>query len=223
MVEEWPQLARRYRSVALVGMDGSGKSTMAEWLRQRLKEQRKSVLLVHPFGRKLLSFLPAGSRSRVGAGAGSGRAGWAGRRLGQLAAVVELTDIAAYVWVAHIRSFALAQRAGGEAWLVSDRSFDDLLVKHRRLRTLSARSLTRARRLVPAAQITIWLRTEPEIAMGRDGDFAADYYQELHATYASAAEQYGWNIVDTSNRSRAAVAADIECLLWLSVSDVREP
>ena len=101
------------------------------------------VLVIHPFGRKMLSFLPVKTAGRAGAGGGAG----VSRRptgLRQLVAAVELLDIAVYIWVAHIRCLALALRGECEVWLVSDRSFDDLLVKHWRLQTLSPRALAAA-------------------------------------------------------------------------------
>ena len=54
--------------------------------------------------------------------------------------------------------------------------------------------------------------------MRRDGDFEANYYLELHARYMAASQQYRWDIIDTSNRSREAVAADIGRLLGLATS-----
>lgn len=211
MVKRLPKPAAWRCSVALVGMDGSGKSTQAGWLARKVKAERVGVLLIHPFGRKILSFLPdhlsAGSN---GTGRRSGRS-----RLAQLAAVVEMLDIGLYIWAAYIRAFALALRVHHPVCIVSDRAFDDLLVKHRRLGTFSPRVLAAARRLAPVPEKTIWLHTEPDIAAGRDGDFEPAYYQELHATYTYAAAQYGWDIVRTSNRSSDAVAADIERLLGL--------
>ncbi len=204
-------LASRCRSVALVGMDGSGKSTQANRLCRILEARQTHVLLIHPFGRKALSFVPDRLASRIrGAEKRVGRS-----RLAQLAAAVEMLDIAVYIWAAYIRAFAPALRTGCGAWLVSDRSFDDLLVKHRRLGTFSPGTLAAARRLVPLPQRTIWLHTEPEIAMGRDGEFEAGYYKGLHATYTFAAAQYAWDVVCTSNRSPDAVAADIERLVGL--------
>ena len=83
--------------------------------------------------------------------------------------------------------------------------------------TLSPRLLASAQRLVPAVERTIWLHTEPEIAMRRDGEFSAGYYQELHAGYRLAAGQYGWDVIRTSGRPQDAIAADIGRLLGLDV------
>jgi thymidylate kinase len=199
-----------WHSIALVGIDGSGKSTQARLLCQRLEAQDKRVLLIHPFGRKLLAFLPSG---RQGTGA-SGSPSRGGRpALRRLAAVVELLDIAVYVWVAYVRSRAMALSGTSDAWLVSDRSFDDLLIKHRRLHTLPESGLAWARRLVPMAETTVWLNTEPRVAMQRDHDFGSEYYEELHQDYDAAARRYGWRIVPTSERSVDEISADVDAVV----------
>jgi hypothetical protein len=210
----WPRLNRKLRSVALVGIDGSGKSTQVQLLRRFLAEGDKRVVLIHPYGRKLLSFLPGRWPAA--------RAGNRGRhRLQRAGAALEMLDIAAYIWAAYICCGVLALFGGRDVWLVSDRSFDDLLIKYRHLQTFSLPALTRLRRLVPCAQQTIWLQTEPEVAMRRDREFAPDYYRELHATYRLAAREQHWRIVPTSHRSRLAVATDIAGLLSLSRTAAR--
>jgi thymidylate kinase len=201
-------LKQRLHSVALVGIDGSGKSTQVQLLGRRLAERNKRVVFIHPFGRKLLSFLPQAAQ-RPSLGFGSGRRPGVQR----VAAGIEMLDVAAYVWVAYIRCVALALSGEREVWLVSDRSFDDLLVKHRYLRTFSVGALAWLRGLAPRPERTIWLQTQPEVAMQRDGEFRLQYYQELHADYEAAAQEQRWQIVADADRSREAIAADIARVL----------
>jgi hypothetical protein len=134
--------------------------------------------------------------------------------------VIELLDIALYVWLAYIWAFllslVLAQAGGRQVWLVSDRSFDDLLIKHRRRGTLSDRTLRWARRLTPVAEKTIWLQTPPTVAMARDGEFRASYYEELYGAYETAAREYGWAVVPTTDRSPEQVRTEVESVLWLA-------
>lgn len=194
---------QRLHSVALVGMDGSGKSTQSTLLRQALMQQGGRVVLIHPFGRKLLSIIPNRLTPQPAADQGRTRPS----PLARVAALAELVDIGLYLWAAAGTCLVLALSGQQDVWLVSDRSFDDLLVKHTRRGTLSRAARTLVRKLVPTADTTIWLQTEPGVAMERDHDFQAAYYEELYALYQAAAAEYGWQIVPTAGLSPHAVAA----------------
>ncbi len=210
---------QRFRSVALVGMDGSGKSTQSALLSQTLQQQGQHVVLIHPFGRKLLSIIPSRFTPQPSS---------QGRRanpspLQRLAALAELIDIALYIWATYIRCRFWAMVDRRDVWLISDRSFDDLLVKHLRRGTLSPQAIALVRRLVPALDLTIWLQTEPSVAMERDKDFQAAYYEELYALYQAMAAQYNWQIVPTSGLSPQAVFGRIAARLGLdSIEPVKK-
>jgi thymidylate kinase len=217
----------RHHSVALVGMDGSGKSTQADRLRERLRSQGKRVLLVHPFGRKLLAFLPATLADRVAGGAdGRAVADLGGRQPGpasrgqRFSAAIELLDIGLYVWLTYVWSWLLALFGNREVWLVSDRSFDDLLIKHRWRRTLSGQAFEASRRWAPVLEQTIWLQTQPGVAMARDHEFSECYYAELYTAYAAAAEQCGWYVVPTTQQSPDQVEAEVDRVLHLPAEPV---
>lgn len=222
-VSEKPGLRRiaKWHSIALVGVDGSGKSTQAGLLRQKLEARENRVLLIHPFGHKLLASLhPLGIkivRTLLGGRSRSATPASTNKEDRPLAARVEaffeLLDIGIYTWGAYIRSRVMTLDGKSEVWIVSDRSFDDLLVKHRRLQRLSKRELSWARRIVPIAEKTVWLQTEPRVAMERDHDFSFEYYGELNRDYQTAASEYGWQIVPTSGRVPDEVAADIGLIL----------
>lgn len=191
-------------TVALVGIDGSGKSTQAALLRDYLQTCGYLTLGIHPFGCTLLGLRV----SREGRAPEPGRTRMRVHPLALLAAWWEIFATILYLWTAHART--LGQRlASSEVWLVSDRSFDDVLLKHRRTGVLSARGARVLRRLVPRVMTTIWLRTTPETARARDGDFPPAYYHELHSLYTAAAAEYGWITVPTDDRLAVSIAADI--------------
>lgn len=224
-----PLAAWRRNSVAIVGMDGSGKSTQARLLCAELRGRGKHVVAIHPFGRKLLVFVPerlAGHESEDERLRSQAEKRW--RPTGgvqRIFAVMELMDIGLYIWLAYIWAFLLSLvvslTSRGEVWLISDRSFDDLLIKHRRRGALSAKTLRRARRLTPVAEETIWLKTPPGVAMARDGEFDASYYEELYAGYEFAAKEYGWVILPTTDRSMEQVRAEVESVLLLAAPPAR--
>ena len=203
---------QRLQSVALVGMDGSGKSTQSALLRQTLLRQGTPVVLIHPFGRKLLAIIPGRLTPQPSS---------QGRQtkpapMQRLAAIAELLDIGLYLWAAYIRCVLWALWRRGAVWLVSDRSFEDLLVKHQRRGTLSTAVIGLLRRLVPPVDQTIWLQTAPRVAMERDQDFQAAYYEELDALYRRVAAERDWQIVPTTGRSPQAVFEDIAARIGLN-------
>jgi thymidylate kinase len=213
---EASELNRAIHRVALVGVDGSGKSTQAQHLFRLLIQQNRRAFLIHPYGWKLLSFLSAFSRLKSIKPGKQSKTGKHPSVENRLAAWIEALDIGIYIWLAFLRCYVFAWLyKQDEIWLVSDRSFDDLLVKHARLGTLSFRAIAFLRQCVPTMDLTIWLRTEPAIAMKRDADFPPAYYEELHRAYQDAASRYGWQILAAEDRSQEAIFNDITALLGL--------
>lgn len=101
----------------------------------------------------------------------------------------------------------LARLGRQPVWLLSDRTFDCLVVKHTRLRTLPARVLSWFRALTPSCDVIIWLQVEPAVAAGRDREFDPAYYDDMTRYYQAAAHRRGWVVVavaaDTSPRTIA--------------------
>ncbi len=156
------------------------------------------MLVVHPFGRKLLR---VGFNSPVLPESG-GRGG--GRELGllrKLIAAADIIDVALYLWLAHLVAAAAALVEDREVWLVGDRSFDEVLVKHWHRGILSWRMAERVRRLVPGFGVTIWLEVKPEVAKVRDGDLDLASYKKLCEAYSVAAERFGWQVVPHRRRN----------------------
>lgn len=211
----------RYRSVALVGGDGAGKSTQAELLRRLLagEPKRACVFAVHPFGRKLLRVGSDSPVLPVSTGARPSRE--KSRLLRRMVVAADILDIALYLWLIHIRAVLAALVGGRKVWLVSDRSMDDILIKHRRLGTLSERTAELIRGFVPRFEVTIWLRVEPQVAMARDRDFDLSYYEELYAAYAAAAQRFGWRMVPERGRTPEVVHASIVEELHLVAHDLK--
>jgi hypothetical protein len=165
------------------------------------------VFAVHPFGRKLLH---VGTDSPVLSTRADARPlRKKARLLRRMVAAADILDVALYLWLIHIRAFVVALSGGRQVWVVGDRSMDDLLIKHRRLGTLSKRTAELIRGFVPRFEVTVWLRVEPRVAMERDRDFDLSYYEELYAAYSAAAERFGWRVVPERRRTTEGVHVSI--------------
>jgi dTMP kinase len=201
-------------SVSLVGMDGSGKSTQAQRLLDALRKQNAQVVAIHPFGWKSLAFFARLFRSRMETPSGEKLNGHRQHNLfWRIISWLEVADIALYVWFHYLRSLAAAVFTGQQVWLVSDRSFDDLLIKLQQRKTLSPAAAQAVRGLVPQSDTTFWLQTDPAVARQRDHEFPDDYYSELQTCYLATARKFGWRVIETSQRSPEAIFADIQAEL----------
>lgn len=196
--------------VALVGMDGAGKSTQISLLDQALTREGRRTVVIHPFGHKFLRLpgtlsLSKGLRQRCRKD---------GRGLLRTAVTVaELCDIGLYLWGAFVRYTISAAFRSDDLWVLSDRSFDDLLVKHRARGTLSWSAAARIRRLVPRFQQTIWLDVDPDVAARRDQEFDPSYYEALYTTYRTAATQFWWQRVPIADHSPAVILRVVQEVL----------
>ena len=207
----------RLSTVAVVGVDGSGKSTQTALLREALARSGARVAVIHPYGWQFLFFLAPRSTHRSDS---TGRAGGLSPRQRLVSGVVsaaELLDIGAYLWITHLRARVLSAQCPQTYWLLSDRSVVDVVVKHRRRRALPARVLQVWHRLVPHPRVTIWLSTDPAVAAQRDNDFPLSYYAESHRLYRHVSEEFGWQTVDTSDRTPEEVHSEILRTLGLRV------
>lgn len=204
----------RFHAVALVGIDGSGKSTQVGMLRVWLGQHGARVLVIHPFGWKLLARLPFHERfARHGVETDSATRGHG--IIWKLLAVAEVADIGIYTWAAYAYCRIWTRLVAGDVWLISDRSYDEVLAKHKQRATLPGAFLELLRYLVPTPQFTVWLNTEPQLAMQRDAEFEEGYYRKFHSAYAELAKHRRWRVIVASQLNPADVFARLRTELGL--------
>jgi thymidylate kinase len=201
---------RRLRSVAFIGVDGSGKTTQARLLRDYLTHVGASVVEAHSYGLKLLRFVPGSARRGNGS---HGPAATSAGTIARIYALAEMFDIALYAWAQYLWGHTKAFRSRQSCWLVSDRSFDDVLAKHLRLGTWPPSVLRAVRRLSPPIETTVWLRVQPEIAFVRDGDFSPPYYEHADSAYEQLSQWTKATIVSTSDIEPEMAACRIRIML----------
>jgi thymidylate kinase len=194
--------------LALVGVDGAGKSTQALQLEQRLRVGGAHVVRIHPFGRKLLTRALAAHASPALPRGGPPTRGAAH----SLLALADAAELGAYLWLVTARCGLASLGLGREIVIVSDRSFDDTVLRHSEQGALSPRLLAALRRYVPSAERTVLLALPPGVAARRDGEHDRFHYASLGHAYERAASERGWFTVD-GDRPVAIVADDVERLL----------
>jgi hypothetical protein len=171
-------------------------------LAARLRQRGAAVVVVHPYGSKLLR--PVRRLPTV-----DGRP-----RAAPAIALADLAEMAAYLWMNVLRATLKAIVAPRrQVWFIGDRSFDDVIAKHRRRRALPSVILDRARNLAPQFATTILLDLAPRVAWTRDADFAPSYYESVASLYRQAAQAHGYAVVDVTGADRDAVFREVLRLL----------
>jgi dTMP kinase len=197
------------RTVAVVGVDGSGKSTQAILLRQDLSRDGAQVVMIHPLGWKFLWITVPAGPAPFACGEGAS----VGRTVRRIIALAELADISLYLWSTHLWYLAVAVTRRRVVWIVSDRSAADVLIKQWRRCSLPEPLLKFWYRVVPRPQLTIWLHTDPAVAAHRDTEFPLSYYEEFHELYERASKRFRWQVVTSSHLTVQGVRHEISQIM----------
>ena len=173
--------------ITLSGLDGAGKSTLAEWLRSEIERERRGVTVLHlndhvgiyaylrAIRDRLRGWRPDGPPRMAPHPTGLGRLRdavvWSGA-VRQLLYPVDLLIFLCYR--------AVVEKLRGRV-LIMDRYFYDTLVD---VVAGRARGVPRwLARLTPSPDLPVFLEISPEEAFARKGEYTVQYLRDRDAGY----------------------------------------
>jgi dTMP kinase len=177
----------RTYAVALVGLDGAGKTTQARLLTERLRSAGYEATYVHP-SNDLVSLVPGGEsiKQRI--------VGWLRRPTLASRATRRLCMALFGYWFALI-SLALARYRYRNRIVVFDR------YRHQFLHDCYGPLAPWLVRTLPVPQQTVWLTADLDTLIGRmsgrDRDTPRSYYRSAHRFHERLTETHGWARVET--------------------------
>lgn len=173
--------------IALVGLDGAGKTTQAQLLTNRLREAGHEATYVHP-SNDFISLIPGGERIK------RRLVGWLHRPTLVSRVTRRLCMVLFGYWFALV-SLALARSRYRNRIVVFDR------YRHQFLYDCYGPLAPWLVHTLPAPDQTVWLTADLDTLVGRmsgrDLETSKSYYRSAHRFHERLAEQHGWDRVDT--------------------------
>ena len=169
--------------VSFSGVDGSGKSTQINLLRERLERDNKKVVTVSLFNYFLLKPLISMGRARLKDGK-SGPVRKNRNLILRLWFGLALIDF----WVIYALRVGLLRRKYDV--ILADRYFHDLAISMTYYGYMPKVLLLSFVRLLPKADRQILLSVDPALAHKRSGEFSIDYFKEQARCYETIAKHF---------------------------------
>ncbi len=188
--------------IALIGLDGSGKTTLSALLTSHLRAEGMRVLVIRPFNYFLLRPVLDAARCAAGLlgrdlqksdGAACGRfaaGGEARPGVARFWPYVAMADNLLYYWLCIVPRMALGY------FVISDRYFYDLSL----IFDYHGCSSSRAKRIyenaIPRPDFTFVLDLSPEAALSRAKELDIGYFRQQRERYVALAGRLGLRVVD---------------------------
>lgn len=201
--------------IALIGLDGAGKTTLSELLADSLRKQGLKVYVIQPFRYFLLEPLMAVVRVAAKLFRGSsnearhpllfrGKKPFLARQWPYLVALDNLFYDLIYIKPKLLSGY----------YVISDRYFYDLAINFDYYGYSCKHAGRFYRRVVPKPDITFVLDLSPDKAIVRAEELDINYYRQQRKRYLNLARDFGFYIINAEN-SIKEVLNDIEGILSL--------
>jgi len=178
--------------VSLSGIDGSGKTTQAQYVTNLLQREGQGVLYIHMIQWTLVNRL---GRLIQGANMVPAQTGKTPQNSGKFTLMRQLVSL---LDIVHFNLFAAYQANVRHRIIVCDRFFYDLGIQALYSGTMHPSFEHIYWRLIPASSISILLDLPPDIAQQREGEHPLAYYQAKRDLYLKYAPLWRATVVNAT-------------------------
>lgn len=171
--------------ISISGLDGSGKSTQLQLLKESLESQGKKVFYFHAINFSVANLL--NKNKKIGAGSGVTKASWF---------KILLRFLAMKIDIFRFKKLKKDLSSQGYDFILSDRFFYDSVVNLTYL--MSQKTPPGIEKSIPRSDIAFYLKTDPEAIMKRKRapEQGFSYLESKNALYDTCAPLWDMIIVD---------------------------
>lgn len=176
----------RIKSLAIIGLDGSGKSTLSNALCDYASQLNLKCKIVHFYHDNLLyKFLKNFGFFRD-----------TDVMISTARVKKDKTILWAFLtWIDSYVQYLYARLLYGRGLIIFDRYFYDYLVS---FKYLNIKRISILKQTIPPIAYSIWVSCDPRIALGRKPENTLDFFVSGYYSYKELAQEYDMKIIDST-------------------------